>query len=165
MKKISKSLILTPIILCCASGLTSCGSNEASNKFTLKIINSEDYIYLDEEDPSNDMVEQFKRFIKEQAKAGLIDAKYANVDVVYDTSDTNETLYSELQTGKSDYDLINVSDYMVQKMISDDLIIPLLREGETREEKIPNYVHYASEVIRSRLDNITAPKRVICGVH
>ena len=160
MKKITKSLVLAPIILCCAGGLTSCGGDSSSAKFTLKIINSEDYIYLDEEDPSNNMTEQFKGYVKQLARDGKIDAKYANVDVVYDTSDTNETLYSELQTGKSDYDLINVSDYMVQKMISDDLIIPLLRKGETREEKIPNYVHYASEVIRSRLDNITAPKRV-----
>lgn len=157
MKKITKYSILAPVILCSMSGLTGCGSSASSERFTLKIINSEDYIFLDEENPDNDLVEQFKRYVKQLARAGKIDAKYANVDVVYDTSDTNETLYSELQTGKSDYDLINVSDYMVQKMIYDDLIIPLYREGETREEKIPNYEHYASAVIRERLDSILAP--------
>ena len=160
MKKITKYMILAPVILGSASGLTSCSSTATSEKFTLKVINSEDYIFVDEDDPSNDLTEQFKRYVKQLVKDGELDAKYANVEVVYDTSDTNETLYSELQTGKSDYDLINVSEYMVQKMISDDLIIPLLREGETREEKIPNYYHYASEVIRGRLDEITATKRV-----
>ena len=160
MKKSLKSLFLAPIIICCGSGLTSCGTDATTARFTLKVINSEDYIYLDEDNHDNDLTQQFKRYVKQLAKNGEIDAKYANVDIVYDTSDTNETLYSELQTGKSDYDLINVSEYMVQKMISDDLIIPLLREGETREEKIPNYANYASEVIRGRLDNITAPKRV-----
>ena len=157
MKKITKILILSPFFLATASGLTSCGSEDLVEKVTLKVINSEDYIYLDDEDPSNNMTEQFKRYVKQLAIDGEIDSKYKYVDVVYDTSDTNETLYSELQTGKSDYDLINVSDYMAQKMVSEGLVIPLLQEGEIREEKIPNYVNYASETLRGRLDNIEAP--------
>ena len=157
MKKINKFMFLAPLIIGSASGLTSCGSKASSEKYTLKVINSEDYIFIDEENPDNDLTEQFKRYVKQLVKDGELDSGYANVDVVYDTSDTNETLYSELQTGKSDYDLINVSDYMVQKMIYDDLIIPLYREGETREDKIPNYEHYASRVIRDRLDSILAP--------
>lgn len=148
MKKIYKYLILSPILLGCASGLTSCSNKKASERYTLKIINSEDYIYLDDEDPSNDMTEQFKRYAKAHG--------YPNVDVVYDTSDTNETLYSELQTGKSDYDLINVSDYMAQKMASEGLIVPLYKDDETREDKIPNYENYASAVLKQRLDEIQA---------
>ena len=156
MKKINKILLLSPIFLAMSSGLTSCGDSP-SDKVTLKIINSEDYIFIDEEDRSNDMVEQFKRYVVSLVDAGELEEKYRHVEVVYDTSDTNETLYSELQTGKSDYDLINVSDYMAQKMVSEGLVIPLLKEGETREEKIPNYVDYASTTLRGRLDNITAP--------
>lgn len=156
MKKINKILLLSPIFLAMSSGLTSCGDSPA-DKVTLKIINSEDYIFIDEEDRSNDMVEQFKRYVISLVDAGELDEKYRHVEVVYDTSDTNETLYSELQTGKSDYDLINVSDYMAQKMVSEGLVVPLLQEGETREEKIPNYMDYASESLRSRLDNISAP--------
>ncbi len=157
MKKITKILLLSPIFLGMSSGLTSCGSNDVAEKFTLKIINSEDYIFIDEEDPSNNMTEQFKRYVVGLVDAGELDEKYRYVDVVYDTSDTNETLYSELQTGKSDYDLINVSDYMAQKMVSEGLVVPLLAEGETREEKLANYIQYASPTIRGRLDNITAP--------
>lgn len=161
MKKINKILLLSPLFLAMSGGLTSCGSNDVAEKFTLKIINSEDYIFIDEEDPSNNMTEQFKSYVKKLAdtpiEEGGIDPKYANVDVVYDTSDTNETLYSELQTGKSDYDLINVSDYMAQKMVSEGLVVPLLAEGETREDKLANYMDYASPTLRGRLDNITAP--------
>lgn len=156
MKKINKILLLSPIFLAMSSGLTSCGDSPI-DKVTLKIINSEDYIFIDEEDRSNDMVEQFKRYVASLVDAGELEEKYRHVEVVYDTSDTNETLYSELQTGKSDYDLINVSDYMAQKMVSEGLVVPLLQEGETREEKIPNYMDYASESLRSRLDNISAP--------
>lgn len=156
MKKINKILLLSPIFLAMSSGLTSCGDS-SSEKVTLKIINSEDYIYIDEEDRSNDMTEQFKRYVIDLVDAGELDEKYRHVEVVYDTSDTNETLYSELQTGKSDYDLINVSDYMAQKMVSEGLVVPLLAEGETREDKLANYMDYASPTLRGRLDNITAP--------
>ena len=157
MKKINKILLLSPIFLAMSSGLTSCGDSP-SERVTLKIINSEDYIFIDEEDRSNDMTEQFKRYVKELAKENPEEyGRLANVEVVYDTSDTNETLYSELQTGKSDYDLINVSDYMAQKMVSEGLVVPLLAEGETREEKLANYMDYASPTLRGRLDNITAP--------
>lgn len=156
MKKINKILLLSPIFLAMSSGLTSCGDS-SSEKVTLKIINSEDYIYIDEEDRSNDMTEQFKRYVIDLVDAGELDEKYRHVEVVYDTSDTNETLYSELQTGKSDYDLINVSDYMAQKMVSEGLVVPLLAEGETREDKLANYMDYASPTLRGRLDSITAP--------
>ena len=160
MKKTTKIILLSPIFLAMSSGLTSCGDN-VSEKLTLKIINSEDYIYLNEGDPDApaDMVDQFKAYVKDLAERGEIDSKYKNVEVVYDTSDTNETLYSELQTGKSDYDLINVSDYMAQKMVSEGLVVPLYidEDGQRREDKVPNYVQYASPTIRDRLDNITAP--------
>ena len=158
MKKLYKYFVLSPILLGCASGLTSCSNKNSSEKFTLKIINSEDYIYIQEEkDDAPDMTDQFIAYVKDLARRGEIDRKYINVDVVYDTSDTNETLYSELQTGKSDYDLINVSDYMAQKIVSDGLAVPLYREGETRLDKIPNYENYASEALKQRLDEITAP--------
>lgn len=156
MKKINKILLLSPIFLAMSSGLTSCGDS-SSERVTLKIINSEDYIFIDEEDRSNDMTEQFKRYVIDLVDAGELDEKYRHIEVVYDTSDTNETLYSELQTGKSDYDLINVSDYMAQKMVSEGLVVPLLAEGETREDKLANYMDYASPTLRGRLDNITAP--------
>lgn len=158
MKKINKILLLSPLFLAMSGGLTSCGES-VSDKVTLKIINSEDYIYLNDGDPDapEDMVEQFKSYVIDLVDKGELDEKYRHVEVVYDTSDTNETLYSELQTGKSDYDLINVSDYMAQKMVSEGLVVPLLAEGETREDKLANYINYASPTLRGRLDNITAP--------
>lgn len=109
MKKVYKTLLLTPMILVCASGLTSCNK---SNGLTLRILNSEDYIYLGEDDGEKDLVDQFIDYIEENYP------EYHGVSIVYDTSDTNETIYSEIQTGKSNYDLINVSEYMAQKIIS-----------------------------------------------
>ncbi len=49
-------------------------------------------------------------------------AKYPNVKVVFDTTDTNETLYNELRTGKAEYNLVTCSEYMIQRMASEGLI-------------------------------------------
>ena len=147
MKKIAKLLLLSPIVFSSMSALTSCSK---TNEFTLRILNSEDYIYLgDKNDPEDkDLVDQFKDYIRENYP------EYGNINVVYDTSDTNETIYSEIQTGKSTYDLINVSEYMAQKIVSGGYAIEIDRT------KIPNYDAYASAEIKGRLDAIETTQTV-----
>ena len=151
MKKFMKVLPLSALVLIAGSSLTSCASS--GDGPVLRIINSEDYIYLN--DPKQgydapDMVDQFKAYVKKNYP------QYKNLEVVYDTSDTNETLYSELQTGKTNYDLMNVSDYMAQKIVSANLAVPFYQHGLT----IDNYENYASKDIKDRLDNIIATKKV-----
>ena len=145
MKKIYKTLLLTPMILVCASGLTSCNK---SNGLTLRILNSEDYIYLGEDDGEKDLVDQFVDYIEENYP------EYHGVSIVYDTSDTNETIYSEIQTGKSNYDLINVSEYMAQKIISGGFAQPI------DQDRVPNYQKFASKSIKQRLDQIETTIKV-----
>ena len=77
------------------------------------------------------MVDQFKAYIKENYP------QYGDIEVVYDTSDTNETLYSELQTGKSNYDVINVSEYMAQKIVSGNYAVPLYRHNGASLKETP----------------------------
>ncbi len=160
MTKHLKFLLLTTLLMGSAASLTSCSK---SDKLTLRIINSEDYIFLkDETDPESaeDMVDQFKAYIKENYP------QYGDIEVVYDTSDTNETLYSELQTGKSNYDLMNVSEYMAQKIVSGNYAVPLYRHNgaslkETPDyDMIPNYNAYASVELRNRIDTIEAVQKV-----
>lgn len=148
MKKIVKTLLLTPLILGAAASLSSCNK---TTKLTLRILNSEDYIYLN--DPKNgydepDLVDQFVDYINENYP------EYRGLTVIYDTSDTNETIYSEIQTGKSNYDLVNVSEYMAQKIVSGGFAI------ELDMDRIPNYEQFASKEIKSRLDNIPAVQKV-----
>ena len=161
MNKKLKWLLLTPLVFSAASGLTSCSKSD--NYLLLRVINSEDYIYLQEDDEEpEDLVIQFE---KSDAVAAFLEAKeaegkhYEGVRVIYDTSDTNETLYSELQTGKSNYDLMNVSDYMAQKIVSAQMAVPLYQNGLT----IPNYEQFSSSgetSIKYRLDNIEAIQKI-----
>ena len=160
MNKKLKWLLLTPLVFSAASGLTSCSKSD--NYLLLRVINSEDYIYLQEDDEEpEDLVIQFE---KSDAVKAFLEAKeaqgkhYEGVRVIYDTSDTNETLYSELQTGKSNYDLMNVSDYMAQKIVSAQMAVPLYQNGLT----IPNYEQFSSSgetSIKYRLDNIEAVQK------
>ncbi len=141
-------LVLTPLLGACQSGSDSTSS---SGSQTLRILNWEDYIY--ENDPLNgyeepDLVDQFIEYVKEEYP------EYSNVSVVYDTTDTNETMFNELKTGKSQYDLICPSDYMIQKLLSADMLEKLDRS------KITNYDKYASTYMKNVLDSISATNNV-----
>ena len=78
-----------------------------------------------------DMMEQFVRYMDEKySEEGL------KFDYVYDTFDTPETCYNEMMTGKSNYDIVNVSDYMIQKMITNDLLHPLFEKDNEHDDEI-----------------------------
>ena len=47
------------------------------------------------------------------------------IKVVYSTFDTNESLYAKLKTGGSSYDIIIPSDYMIARMIQEEMLLPL----------------------------------------
>ncbi len=54
------------------------------------------------------------------------------IKVVYDEFETNEIMYPKVESGASAYDVICPSDYMIEKMISNDLL------GEMPFDAIPN---------------------------
>lgn len=47
------------------------------------------------------------------------------IQVIYEEFETNEIMYPKIQSGAIAYDLVCPSDYMIQKMIQDDLLQPL----------------------------------------
>lgn len=54
------------------------------------------------------------------------------IKVVYDEFETNEVMYPKVEAGASSYDVICPSDYMIQKMIDNDLL------AEINFDNIPN---------------------------
>ncbi len=63
------------------------------------------------------------------------------IRVNYMTYDSNESLYTKLKTGGSTYDVIIPSDYMIAKLIEEDMLLPL------DFDNIPNYA-YIDEAYR-----------------
>ena len=55
------------------------------------------------------------------------------IEVVYDNYDTNEVMYSKLKGGGVSYDVVIPSDYMIERMISEDMLEKL------DFSNIPNY--------------------------
>ena len=53
------------------------------------------------------------------------EAAYPNIKVNYMTYDSNESMYTKLKTGGSLFDIIIPSDYMVEKLIAEDMLEPL----------------------------------------
>lgn len=66
-------------------------------------INVDHEVYMD-----TDLMDQFVEYYKE--------VYGEEISYVYDTFDTNETMFNELQTGKTSYDIIVTSDYMIQRL-------------------------------------------------
>lgn len=96
MKKLFITLICGVLAL---SVFTGCGSK--NNQDVVYVYNWGEYI-----DP--DTLEIFE--------------KETGIKVIYDEFDTNETMYPRVEAGSSAYDVICPSDYMVQKMIENDLL-------------------------------------------
>ncbi len=59
--------------------------------------------------------------------------KYPNIRVNYSTYESNEALYSKLSNGGITVDVIIPSDYMIARMIQEDMLL------ELNFENIPNY--------------------------
>lgn len=82
-----------------------------SGSETLTVYNWGDYIDMD-------LVSQF------EAETGIT--------VIYETFDSNEAMLSKIQQGGTTYDIAVPSEYMVEKMMEEDLLIPL------DHNKLPN---------------------------
>lgn len=99
MKKLLKAII--PILLAGAllTGTTGCGN---SGKTKLSVYNWGDYI-------DETVLDDFEE-------------KYPDIDVKYETFPTNEDMYTKLKAGGVSYDVAFPSEYMITKMINEDML-------------------------------------------
>lgn len=133
---ISKILSLSLLFL-----TASCGAEEADKVEVLNVYNCADYIAEDDpETGEKGLLSRFEDYMRSKGR---------NVRINYSCYDTNETMLSELKTGKAQYDLICPSDYIIQKLMAEDMIIPF-DEGST-----PDYDKNVSPFVYDKLDKIT----------
>lgn len=60
------------------------------------------------------------------------------INVVYEEYETNEIMYPKIQSGAIAYDVVCPSDYMIQRMIENDLL------AELNFDNIPNIKNIGS---------------------
>lgn len=137
-KKLFATLLLTfPLI----ASMTACKGSTSGK--TIRVLNLEDYIYIHNPKDGYDEPNLTQQF--EEYASGILGY---DVHVIYDTSDTNESEYNDLLTGRINYDLVCTSDYMLQRFVRENLVQPLDKSYLT------NYNAYASKEIKGRLDQI-----------
>ena len=119
MKKFT-ALFLAVLILS-AILLTGCGKSET---LTLNVYNWGEYI-SDGSEGSFDTVREFEKWYEATYKQKL--------HVNYDTYASNEDMYNKLSTGAVSYDVVIPSDYMIARMVNEDMLLPL------DFKNIPNY--------------------------
>ena len=138
-----------------ATALSGCSSS-ADDTLVLKLLNCEDYIGESEftfeyENENGDVVSMTYDDVLSGFEEYESEKLGKKVILIYDTYDTNETMLSSLQTGKTAYDLIAASDYTIQKMMSMGMLQPINRD------RVENYNTYCSSYLLDVMENITAP--------
>lgn len=107
MKRILSILLITALLLAMSTGCT--GNNkkqDAIKKYgsdTLKVFNAGEYV-------GENVIKNFE--------------KQFGVKVIYDTFDSNEMMYTKVQTGEV-YDILIPSDYMIERLILEDRLAKL----------------------------------------
>ena len=116
--------------------LTFVGCNQSeARKSILKVYNWADYI-------DEDLLSEFEEWYKEQTGE--------EVTVVYQLFDINEIMLAKIERGKEDFDVACPSEYIIERMLKNDLLLPLNKDfGST-----PNYLGNVSPYIHDVFDKI-----------
>lgn len=148
--KNNKLVSLSAIFAICFS-ITSCGNNNSNtnsskNVTVLNVYNCADYICeTNEEEGTVSVLTQFEQYCKNVLNK--------NVKVEYSTYETNEDLFNQLKAGGVTYDLVCPSEYMIDKLIQNDMLEKVNRSFE-------NYDNYGSPYIKNVFDELTTKNNV-----
>ena len=122
------------LIYCFVAALVLLGCSD-NRSGILKVYNWADYI--DEE-----LLGEFEQWYFEQTGE--------KVEIIYQTFDINETMLSKIELGHEDYDVVCPSEYIIERMLMNDLLLPIDRDfGQT-----PDYTRYVSPYIVEKFNQI-----------
>lgn len=131
------SIITAAVLICCSiTCFAGCGSSSSSSEGSGESKSSDkgkgevnvyiwgDYLAMAQDAELKNVIEMFE--------------DETGIKVNYTTYDTNEELYSKLTQSNVKYDVVVPSDYMISKLIKENLLL------ELNYDNIPNY-QYISE--------------------
>ena len=137
MKILIYRIIISVVLVC---GLLSCGNSDEARSRVLKVYNWADYI--DEE-----VLAEFPAWYKEQTGE--------DIRIIYQVFDINEIMLTKIERGHEDFDLVCPSEYIIERMLKKDLLLPI----DTNYGKTPNYLKNVSPYIETQLDKLSQPGR------
>ncbi|MDR0892118.1 MAG: ABC transporter substrate-binding protein [Mediterranea sp.] len=133
MRKAILLLLLLPL-------LNACYNTGDEREHVLKIYNWADYI-------GDGVLEDFQAYYKEQTGE--------EIRIVYQTFDINEIMLTKIERGHEDYDVVCPSEYIIERMLKRDLLLPI----DTVFNNASNLMRNIAPYIREQLDKISQPGR------
>ncbi len=130
VKRILTVSIAALMIISIALPLASCSDAVGGEVKTLYVYNWGEYI-SDGSEGSLDSNEAFEQW--------YLETYGERVKVTYSTYSSNEDMYAKLSAGAVSYDVIVPSDYMIERLIEEDMLAPL------NYENIPNIKNIVPE--------------------
>lgn len=151
MKNGKRTLSIAALLFICAAAISpnaSCAAG-ADDGTVLRVYNCEDYICNEdsEEDGYIDLITSFEE-------------EYG-VTVEYSTYGTNENMYNELNINPGSYDLVCPSDYMIMKMLSEDMLEEFTDDFFTDSEENA-YYNGVSDYIKELFESYGWTKYAAC---
>lgn len=118
------------------AAFSSCSSDRST---VLKVYNWSDYI-------AEGVIDEFEEWYEEQTGE--------KVEVIYQVFDVNEAMLSKIEKGHEDYDVVCPSDYIIERMLNNQLLLPLDFKA-LESTNTPNYIEYnKSPYIREMFKSI-----------
>ncbi|MBR1757979.1 MAG: ABC transporter substrate-binding protein [Lachnospiraceae bacterium] len=124
MRKVRRVLAVLLILALAATCFSACGKKSSGDDQVVYVYNWGEYI-----DP--DALDMFE--------------EETGIRVIYDEYETNEIMFPKVQAGAVAYDVICPSDYMIAKMIEEDLLQPINFDNIPNVENIGSIYKEMSE--------------------
>ena len=132
---------LFPLILALLT-LGSCQRSQEERSKILKVYNWADYI-------DEDVLAEFPEWYKEQTGE--------DIEVIYQVFDINEVMLTKIERGHEDFDVVCPSEYIIERMMKKDMLLPIDRNfGET-----PDYIHNLTPYIQDELNKMITDGRKV----
>ena len=128
LKRVAVAVLVLAVLAGLGAGIFAGGQEQ----ITLNVYNWGQYMA----DGSDDSMQIIKAF----------EERYPHIKVNYSTYDSNEIMYSKLSNGGITVDVIFPSDYMVARMIAEDMLLPI------DFDNIPNYQYIDEEFKNTAYD-------------
>ena len=98
----------------------------------LKIYNWADYI-------DEDLLDEFKDWYQEQTGE--------EIEIIYQLFDINEVMLTKIETGHEDYDVVCPSEYIIERMLRNDLLQPISHDFGSTPDYTENVSPYFKELV------------------
>ena len=132
LKNLLQTLFLLAILLPSGLFTKSAVAADDNRQKVLKIYNWADYI-------DEDLLKEFPVWYKEQTGE--------DIEIVYQIFDMAEVMYTKIEKGQEDFDLACPTQALIQRMLANDLILPINRDFGTTT----NYLHNLAPYILSQV--------------